>query len=151
MPVGWSRPSQRRRRRRFATARCGLGAYRRRLPLIVLNLDNDDLGSQRGSPSGRAATDHSRRPDRAGRRLGYLGDVPLVGRDYESAIISGAFCGFAMGATATAIANMQALTGRHAPSPQAFVIVPIVGAFFIDLINLAVLTFYLWPGFIIGR
>jgi len=76
---------------------------------------------------------------------------PLVGRDYESAIISGVFCGFAMGATATAIANMQALTGRHAPSPQAFVIVPIVDAFFIDLINLAVLTFYLWPGFIIGR
>ena len=76
---------------------------------------------------------------------------PLVGRDYESAIISGAFCGFAMGATATAIANMQALTRRHGPSPLAFVIVPIVGAFFIDLINLAVLTFYLWPGFIIGR
>ena len=71
---------------------------------------------------------------------------PLVGRDYESAIISGAFCGFAMGATATAIANMQALTRRHGPSPKAFVIVPIVGAFFIDLINLAVLTFYLWPG-----
>jgi ESS family glutamate:Na+ symporter len=55
------------------------------------------------------------------------------------------------GATATAIANMQALTRRHGSSPQAFVIVPIVGAFFIDLINLAVLTFYLWPGFIIGR
>ena len=76
---------------------------------------------------------------------------PLVGGDYESAIISGAFRGFAMGATATAIANMQALTRRYGPSPQAFVIVPIVGAFFIDLINLAVLTFYLWPGFIIGR
>jgi hypothetical protein len=44
---------------------------------------------------------------------------PLVGRDYESAIISGAFCGFAMGATATAIANMQALTRRHGPSPLA--------------------------------
>ncbi|MGC1889101.1 MAG: sodium/glutamate symporter, partial [Stellaceae bacterium] len=44
--------------------------------------------------------------------------------DYESAIISGAFCGFAMGATATAIANMQALTRRHGPAPQAFVVVP---------------------------
>ena len=76
---------------------------------------------------------------------------PLVGHDYESAIITGAFCGFAMGATATAIANMQALTRRHGPSPQIFVIVPIVGAFFIDLINLAVLTFHLCPGFIIGR
>jgi hypothetical protein len=79
VPVGWSRRPQRRRRCRFAAARCGLGAYRRRLPLIVLDLDNDDLGPQRGSPSGRAATDHSRRPGRAGRRLGYLGDVS-VGR-----------------------------------------------------------------------
>jgi glutamate:Na+ symporter, ESS family len=76
---------------------------------------------------------------------------PLVGRDYEGAVISGAFCGFAMGATATAIANMQAVTRRHGPSPQAFVVVPVVGAFFVDLLNLAVLTFFLWPGFIIHR
>jgi ESS family glutamate:Na+ symporter len=68
---------------------------------------------------------------------------PVVGRDYESAIIAGAFCGFAMGATATAIANMQALTRRHGPAPQAFVVVPVVGAFLIDLMNLAVLTFFL--------
>ena len=74
----------------------------------------------------------------------------IVGRDYESAVIAGAFCGFAMGATATAIANMQALTRRHGPAPQAFVVVPIVGAFFIDLMNLAVLTFFLLPGFIVG-
>ncbi len=76
---------------------------------------------------------------------------PAVGRDYEGAIVAGAFCGFAMGATATAIANMQALTRRHGPAPQAFVLVPIVGAFFIDLMNLAVLTFFLLPGFIVGR
>jgi hypothetical protein len=57
---------------------------------------------------------------------------PAVGRDYESAIIAGAFCGFAMGATTTTIANMQALTRRHGPAPQAFVVVPIVGTFFID-------------------
>ena len=75
---------------------------------------------------------------------------PALGRDYESAIIAGAFCGFAMGATATAIANMQALTRRHGPAPQAFVVVPIVGAFFIDLMNLAVLTFFLLPGFLVG-
>src|SRR5271167_1092862 len=79
VPVGWSGHPQRRHRPRFAAARCGLGAYRRRLPLIVLDLDNDDLGSQRGSASRRAAADHSRRPGRAGRRLGYLGDVS-VGR-----------------------------------------------------------------------
>lgn len=47
---------------------------------------------------------------------------PALGRDYESAIIAGAFCGFAMVATAPAIANMQALTRRHGPAPQAFVV-----------------------------
>ena len=64
VPVGWSGHPQRRHRPRFAAARCGLGAYRRRLPLIVLNLDNDDCGSQRGSPSGRATTYCSFSPPR---------------------------------------------------------------------------------------
>jgi ESS family glutamate:Na+ symporter len=67
----------------------------------------------------------------------------IVGRDYESAVMSAAFCGFAMGATATAIANMQALSRRHGPAPQAFLIVPIVGAFFIDIVNAVVLTVFL--------
>ena len=66
-----------------------------------------------------------------------------LGRDYESAVMSAAFCGFAMGATATAIANMQALARRHGPAPQAFLIVPIVGAFFVDLVNAMVLTAFL--------
>jgi Na+/glutamate symporter len=82
--------------------------------------------------------------------------IPLLARysipaPIESAVIAGAFCGFAMGATATAIANMQALCRRHGPAPQAFVVVPLVGAFFIDLMNLAVLTIFLLPGFIVGR
>ena len=67
----------------------------------------------------------------------------VVGRDYESTVMAAAFCGFAMGATATAIANMQALARRHGPAPQAFLIVPIVGAFFIDIINAVVLTLFL--------
>jgi ESS family glutamate:Na+ symporter len=67
----------------------------------------------------------------------------VVGRDYEAAVIAAAFCGFGMGATATAIANMQALANRHGPAPQAFVIVPIVGAFFIDIANAVVLTLFL--------
>jgi ESS family glutamate:Na+ symporter len=67
----------------------------------------------------------------------------VVGRDYESAVMAAAFCGFAMGATATAIANMQALARRHGPAPQAFLIVPIVGAFFIDILNAVVLTLFL--------
>lgn len=70
----------------------------------------------------------------------------LVGKDYEAAITAGAFCGFAMGATATAIANMQALARRYGPVPQSFVMVPIVGAFFVDLMNLAVLTLFLALG-----
>ena len=73
----------------------------------------------------------------------------LVGRDYEAAVSAGAFCGFAMGATATAIANMQAIVGRYGPAPRSVVVVPIVGAFFVDLMNLAVLTVFLLPGFII--
>jgi ESS family glutamate:Na+ symporter len=75
---------------------------------------------------------------------------PALGRDYEGAVTAGAFCGFAMGATATAIAIMQALTRRHGSAPQAFVVVPVVGAFFVDLMNMAVLTLFLLPGFIVG-
>ena len=75
----------------------------------------------------------------------------LAGRDYEAAVTSAAFCGFAMGATATAIANMQALTRRHGSAPESAVVVPLVGAFFVDLMNLAVLTFFLLPGFIVAR
>lgn len=67
----------------------------------------------------------------------------LVGRDYEAAVISAAFIGFAMGATATAIANMSAVTQRHGPAPQARIIVPIVGAFLIDIMNAIVLTLFL--------
>jgi ESS family glutamate:Na+ symporter len=67
----------------------------------------------------------------------------LVGRDYEGAVMSAAFCGFGLGATATAIANMQAIARRHGPAPQAFLIVPIVGAFFVDILNALVLTLFL--------
>ena len=76
--------------------------------------------------------------------------VWVVGRDYESAVMAGAFCGFAMGATATAIANMQAVTRRYGPAPQAFLVVPLAGAFFIDIMNAAVLTVFLSLGFIGG-
>jgi ESS family glutamate:Na+ symporter len=66
-----------------------------------------------------------------------------MGRTYESAVIAGGLCGFAMGATATAIANMQAVTRRYGPAPEAFLIVPLTGAFFIDLVNAIILTGYL--------
>ena len=81
--------------------------------------------------------------------FGALLTFRAVGRDYEAAVMSAAFCGFAMGATATAIANMQAITQRYGPAPQAFIVVPLVGAFLIDIINAVILTGYIslsWVG-----
>lgn len=67
----------------------------------------------------------------------------FMGRDYDAAIIAGGHCGFGMGATPTAVANMEALTRRFGPSPQAFLVVPLMGAFFIDFINALVIQGYL--------
>ena len=58
-----------------------------------------------------------------------------MGNDYDAAILSAGHCGFGLGATPTAVANMQALTDRYGPSHKAFLIVPLVGAFFVDIIN----------------
>lgn len=60
---------------------------------------------------------------------------PRMGRDYDSAVMTGGFCGFMMGTTANAMANMDALTRRYGPAPRAFLVVPMVGAFFIDFAN----------------
>ncbi len=59
----------------------------------------------------------------------------LMGRKYDAAVISAGACGIGLGATPTAIANMQAITNKYGPSPQAFLIIPIVGAFLIDITN----------------
>ena len=67
----------------------------------------------------------------------------VMGSDYDSAIIAGGQCGFGMGATPTAVANMEALTRRFGPSPQAFLVVPLMGAFFIDFLNALVIQGYL--------
>ncbi|PWS36094.1 sodium/glutamate symporter [Falsiroseomonas bella] len=64
----------------------------------------------------------------------------VMGRDYEAAVATAGFVGFSMGATATAIANMQAVANRYGPAPVAFLVVPLTGAFFIDLANALVLT-----------
>lgn len=71
-------------------------------------------------------------------------------KDYEAAVISAAFCGFSMGATATAIANMQALVRRHGPAPESFIVVPVTGAFLVDIINVTVLTTFLSLPFVGG-
>ncbi len=66
-----------------------------------------------------------------------------MGRRYDAAIIAGGHCGFGLGATPTAVANMEALTLRFGPSPQAFLVVPLMGAFFIDFLNALVIQGYL--------
>lgn len=63
----------------------------------------------------------------------------LMGSNYDAAVLSAGHCGFGMGATPTAIANMQAITNMYGPSHKAFLIVPLVGAFFIDLVNVVVI------------
>ena len=63
----------------------------------------------------------------------------LMGRDYQAAVLSAGFGGFALGATPTAIANMTAVTKKHGPAPLAFIILPLVAAFFVDITNSFVL------------
>lgn len=59
----------------------------------------------------------------------------IMGKNYDAAVLAAGHCGFGMGATPTAVANMQAITNQYGPSHKAFLIVPLVGAFFIDIIN----------------
>lgn len=67
----------------------------------------------------------------------------IMGRDYEAAVMTAAFCGFGMGATPNAMANMQAVTKRYGPAPQAYFVVPLVGSLFIDFFNGLIITGFL--------
>jgi len=67
----------------------------------------------------------------------------LMGRDYDAAVMSGGFGGFMLGTSANAMANMGALVERYGPAPKAYLVVPLVGAFFIDFANALVITFFL--------
>ena len=67
----------------------------------------------------------------------------LMGKNYDAAVLAAGHCGFGLGATPTAIANMQAITERFGPSHMAFLVVPMVGAFFIDIVNALVIKMYL--------
>ena len=64
----------------------------------------------------------------------------VMGANYEAAVLVAGQCGFGLGATPTAIANMQAICRRHGHAPQAFILVPVVGAFLIDLANALVIS-----------
>ena len=66
-----------------------------------------------------------------------------MGRNYESAVMSGGFIGFMLGTTANAMAVMRALVERYGPAPRAFLVAPIVGAFFIDFTNALIITLFL--------
>lgn len=66
----------------------------------------------------------------------------FMGKDYDAAILAAGHCGFGLGATPTAIANMQAITDRYGASHKAFLIVPMVGAFFVDIVNATILKLF---------
>ncbi|MGA0598001.1 sodium/glutamate symporter [Enterovirga sp. CN4-39] len=68
---------------------------------------------------------------------------PAMGRDYEAAVVSAGFGGITLGSTATAIANMAAVTQQYGPAPRAFIIVPLVCGFFIDIINAIIVSAFL--------
>lgn len=74
----------------------------------------------------------------------------FMGSDYDSAILAAGHCGFGLGATPTAIANMQAVTDRYVPSHKAFLIVPMVGAFFVDIVNATILKLFTVLPFMAG-
>jgi ESS family glutamate:Na+ symporter len=66
----------------------------------------------------------------------------IMGRDYDSAVMASGFVGFALGTTANAVANMRALVTKYGPAPRAFLVVPLVGAFFIDFANAIIITLF---------
>ncbi len=67
----------------------------------------------------------------------------IMGKTYDAAVICAGFTGLGLGATPVAIANMNAITGKYGPSFKAFLVVPLVGAFFIDLLNAIIIKFFI--------
>ncbi len=67
----------------------------------------------------------------------------IMGRDYDAVVIAAGFTGLGLGATPVAIANMDAVTARYGPSTKAFLVVPLVGAFFIDILNAGTINFFI--------
>ena len=68
---------------------------------------------------------------------------PLLGGGYDAAVIAAGFMGFTLGSTPTAMANMTAVTQKFGPSPKAFIVLPLVSAFFIDLLNAVMIPYFL--------
>ena len=68
---------------------------------------------------------------------------PIMGKNFDAAIMTAGQCGFGLGAVPTAMANMQTLDEKYGPSPSAFFIVPLVGILFINLVNSVIITTFL--------
>lgn len=66
----------------------------------------------------------------------------VMGSDYDAAILAAGTCGFGMGATYNALANMDSVTEKYGPAPKAYFILPMVGAFAIDIINVFIITIF---------
>ena len=73
----------------------------------------------------------------------YFVTFNMMGRDYDAAVLMTGHCGFGMGATPNAMANMDALTKTFGPSEKAYLIIPVCGGFFTDIINALLLTFFM--------
>lgn len=73
----------------------------------------------------------------------YFAVFNIMGRDYDAAVIAAGTCGFGMGATPNAMANMQAICEKYAPSVKAYLIIPIVGSLFADFLNSLTITFFI--------
>jgi ESS family glutamate:Na+ symporter len=73
----------------------------------------------------------------------YMVAFPLLGRDYDAAVLCAGMCGFGLGATPNAMANMSAVCYKYRYTVKPFLIVPIIGAMFADLINTGMITLFL--------
>ena len=67
----------------------------------------------------------------------------IMGKKYDASVFSSAICGFGMGSTANAIANMDALTKKYGFTQMPYIVVPIIGGLFIDFINSVVITIFI--------
>ncbi|NQY89735.1 MAG: sodium/glutamate symporter [Colwellia sp.] len=66
-----------------------------------------------------------------------------LGKTYDAAVMASGYVGLGLGATPTAVANMTAITQKHGASPQAFIVIPLIGAFFIDIANAIIIQLFL--------
>lgn len=67
----------------------------------------------------------------------------MMGRDYDAAVMASGVCGFGMGATPNAIANMNAVCSKYGPAARAFLVIPIAGSMFADVVNSTIITLFM--------